>query len=76
MNALLFLNIGTPEILMLLFAFSFPLILTIYCLLDITRSTFQDSANKIIWAVIVLLAPVLGSLAYLIWGRNQKTTAT
>ena len=76
MTALLFLNIGTPEIIILLFAVGLPLILTIYCLLDITRSTFQDSTNKIIWAIIVLLAPFLGSLAYLIWGRQQKTTIT
>ena len=76
MNALLFLNIGTPEVIILLFAFGLPLILTIYCLLDITRSRFQDSTNKIIWAIIVLLAPVLGSLAYLIWGRQQKTTTS
>lgn len=64
---------GIPEILLITFVVGLPLILTIYCLLDITQSTFQDSANKIIWAVIVLLAPVFGSLAYLIWGRQQKT---
>lgn len=72
MNYLLFLNIGGLEIILLLFAVLFPVILIIYCLLDITRSTFQDPTNKIIWAIIVLLAPVIGSLAYLIWGRNQK----
>jgi len=72
MNELLFINLGFPEIIMVLFMVAFPLILIIYCLLDITRSTFQDSAAKIIWAIIVLLAPVIGSLAYLIWGRKQK----
>ena len=73
MAYLLYLNIGTPEIIILLFAVLFPVFLIIYCLLDITRSTFQDSTNKIIWAIIVLLAPVIGSLAYLLWGRKQKT---
>ncbi len=72
MNELLFINLGFPEIILVLFIVVFPLILIIYCLLDITRSTFQDSATKIIWAIIVLLAPVIGSLAYLIWGRKQK----
>ena len=76
MNTLLFLNIGPLEIMLALFAFGLPLILTVYCLLDITRSTFQDSTNKIIWAIIVLLAPVLGALAYIIWGRDQKTTTS
>jgi hypothetical protein len=76
MDSLLFLNMGTTEIVLLLFAVGFPLILTIYCLLDITRSYFHDPTNKIIWAIIVLLAPVIGSLAYLIWGRQQKTTVS
>lgn len=67
---------GIPEILLITFIIGLPLILTIYCLLDITRFTFQDSANKIIWAVIVLLAPVFGSLAYIIWGQQQKTTTS
>ena len=73
MYDLLYLNIGVLEIILLVFAVLFPVVLIVYCLLDITRSTFQDSANKIIWAIIVLLAPVIGSLAYLIWGRKQKT---
>lgn len=72
MNYLLALNIGVLKIILLLFAVLFPIILIVYCLLDITRSTFQDPTNKIIWAIIVLLAPVIGSLAYLIWSRKQK----
>lgn len=69
---LLFINIGVMEMILLCFAILFPLIITIYCLLDITRSNFQDPSNKIIWAIIVLLAPVIGALAYLVWGRKQK----
>jgi hypothetical protein len=76
MISLLYLNIGIGEIMLMGFAILFPIILIVYCLLDITRSTFQDSANKIIWALIVLLAPVIGSLAYLMWGRKQKTIAS
>ena len=72
MNDLLFLSMGVFELILLVFAVLFPLIITIYCLLDITRSNFQDSSNKIIWAIIVLLAPVIGALAYLVWGRKQK----
>ena len=72
MNYLLALHIGVLEMILLIFAVLFPIILIIYCLLDITRSSFQDPSNKIIWAIIVLLAPVIGSLAYLVWGRKQK----
>lgn len=73
MNYLLALPVGVLEMILLLFAVLFPIILIIYCLLDITRSCFQDPSNKIIWAIIVLLAPVIGSLAYLVWGRKQKS---
>ena len=72
MYELLSINLVFPQIIMILFIVAFPLMLILYCLLDITRSTFQDPTNKIIWAVIVLLAPIIGSLAYLIWGRKQK----
>ena len=75
MYELLSINLVFPEIIMILFIVAFPLVLILYCLLDITRSTFQDQTNKIIWAVIVLLAPIIGSLAYLIWGRKQKILA-
>ena len=75
MYKLLFINLGFTETILILFIVAFPLILILYYLLDITRSTFQDPTNKIIWAVIVLLAPIIGSLAYLIWGRKQKTLA-
>ena len=72
MDELLIINLGFPEITMILFIVAFPLMLILYCLLDITRSTFQDPTNKIIWAVIVLLAKIIGLLAYLIRGRKQK----
>ena len=75
MYELLSINLVFPQIIMILFIVAFPLMLILYCLLDITRSTFQDPNNKIIWAVIVLLAPIIGSLAYLIWGRKQKILA-
>ena len=71
MNFLFILKLGWPGI-TLLFSVLLPVILSIYCILDIMRSSFKDSANKIIWAIIVLLAPVIGSMAYLIWGQKQK----
>lgn len=68
MNKLLFLNIGVPELLLVLL---YP-VLVIYCLIDIIRSTFKDPSNKIIWAIVVILMPWLGSLLYLAIGRNGK----
>jgi len=68
MNKLLFLNIGVPEMVLVLL---YP-VLVIYCLIDIIRSTFKDPSNKIIWAIVVILMPCLGSVLYLAIGRNGK----
>jgi hypothetical protein len=71
---MLFINIGTPEIIMIVMAMGFPLILTVFCIIDIMRSNFRDQTNKLLWIIIVLLAPIIGPLLYLVWGRNQKAS--
>jgi hypothetical protein len=70
MNKLLFLNIGVTELVLVLL---YP-VLVIYCLIDIIRSTFKDPSNKIIWAIVVILMPCLGSVLYLAIGRNGKVS--
>lgn len=78
MEKLLYLNIGASEIIMLIILFGVlpSLILTIYCLFDITRSKFKDPTNKLLWTLIVLfLAPIIGSILYLVLGRSQKISA-
>ena len=75
METMLFMNLGTSEMIIVLFALGMPLILTVYCIIDIMRSNFTDQTNKLLWIIIVLLAPIIGSLLYLVWGRNQKASA-
>jgi len=73
MEKLAFVNIGGPEIMIILILFAgLPLLLTIYCLYDITRYTFKDPTNKIIWAIITVFVPIFGSILYLVLGRSQK----
>jgi hypothetical protein len=48
------------------------LILWIWALVDIVRSNFRDSNTKLIWILVVILLPLLGSILYLIIGRNQR----
>ncbi len=72
METMLFMNLGAAEIIILICIVGLPLILTIYCVIDIIRSTFADQTNKLLWIIIVLLAPLIGSLLYLVWGRHQK----
>ncbi len=75
MENLLFLNLGGPEIILLVILFcALPsLILTIFCLFDISRSQFKEPTNKLLWTIIVIFAaPVIGSILYLVLGRSQK----
>ncbi len=48
------------------------IVLWIYCLVDILRSTFKDSTMKLIWILIIIFAPVIGMLIYLIMGKSTK----
>jgi len=40
-------------------------------LIDILKSEFKDSNNKIIWLVLTFLLPVLGPILYFLIGRKQ-----
>lgn len=62
---------GGPEIMVILFV-CFGLILPIMALVDIATSQFKDGVTKLIWIVIVIFAPVIGSAAYFIVSKRQK----
>jgi hypothetical protein len=64
-------GLGAPEIILLMIPLSYFALIA-YCLVDILRSDFKDSTNKLIWVLVVLLAPFLGSILYLAIGRNSK----
>lgn len=44
----------------------------IYVLVDILKSEFTNSVNKIIWLILVLLTGPLGIVLYFFIGRKQK----
>jgi hypothetical protein len=72
MENLLFLNLGGVQIFILSLIGLIPFILIVYCLYDISRSKFKDPLNKLLWTIIVIFVPILGSVFYLILGRSQK----
>lgn len=43
-----------------------------WSLIDILKSDFKESINKLIWLLVVFFLYVLGALLYIIIGRNQK----
>jgi hypothetical protein len=69
MLVLEFLNLGGAEIILLLFVGA-PFLLTIYCVVDLIRTEFKDSSTKLLFLILVLLAPFIGSIVYLFLKRN------
>jgi hypothetical protein len=52
-----------------------PLVLTLYCLIDAIGSRDDEVRNlpKVWWILLVLFFPFVGSLAWLVAGRPQRT---
>lgn len=55
-----------------LFLLSVPIFI-IVALIDILKSEF-DGLNKIVWVLVVIFLPLIGSVLYMGIGRNQKLT--
>ena len=59
--------IGAQELILLAI-----IALPIIALVDIVKSNFKEENNKIMWVLIVLLLPILGTILYFVVGRGQK----
>lgn len=66
---------GNAELLVILFIAGIPFIMMVGALIDILRSKFTDSQNKLVWVVLVIFLPFVGPLLYLLIGRGQKEKA-
>jgi hypothetical protein len=55
---------------MILFIIGFILILPIIAIIDLIRINL-DSSQKLLWIIIILFLPILGSVLYFLMGRNQ-----
>lgn len=67
------LGLGIPEILSLLpiiCVLSFPL----WTLVDVLKGEFSGN-NQIIWVLVIIFLPFLGSIIYVARGRGQKVLA-
>ncbi|MEC3880829.1 PLDc N-terminal domain-containing protein [Parapedobacter sp. 10938] len=45
-------------------------ILYIYCLIHCIRNNRLQGNSKLLWLIIILIAPFIGSLIYLVVGRK------
>lgn len=57
---------------MLLAFYVIPFLIVVAALVDVIRNEFEPSHNKLIWVIVIILLPVLGSVLYFFVGRNQK----
>lgn len=70
MDILFIGNLGSAEISLLLFVFVIPLVLWIIAIVDLVKRQFKDQTTKIIWALVIIFVPFLGSILYLLIGRK------
>ena len=48
-------------------------VLFIWALINVIGTPMANSTNKLIWVLVILFLPLLGSLLWLLWGKNQET---
>jgi len=65
-------GLGGLEILIILMFPLFTLILWVWALVDLLRSSFADQTNKLIWTLVIIFLPLLGALLYFWIGQEQK----
>lgn len=63
---------GGAELLVLVLVFIAPAILVLWALIDVIKSDFKDSTNKIIWLLLIIFLPLLGAILYFVIGRSQR----
>ncbi|GAB3895165.1 hypothetical protein GCM10028803_11290 [Larkinella knui] len=62
---------GTEFVFLLLFLL-IPVLIPVIALIDILRSEFRQSTDKLIWVIVVLCLNIVGVLLYAMIGRNQR----
>lgn len=72
---LLFLNLGTQEMILLM-PMLFTAVLYVYCLVHCIRNPRLSGNTKLLWLIVILVAPFIGSLLYLVWGKRGKEQAS
>lgn len=76
MNSILLFGMpGGMEWIIILAGLFFVCIIPLVALIDIIRNDFRGSNDKMMWVIIVLFIPFLGSLLYFLIGRNQRVVS-
>ncbi len=72
-----FLNLGSGAVtIIVLILILLPTIFIIYCIVDILRSNFKTSIHKIAFLALVIFAPFIGSVIYIVIRNEYKLPKT
>lgn len=63
---------GGPELMFIFLIVGLPALIVVGALIDILRSEFNPSQNKLIWVLVAILMPVIGAILYFAIGRSQR----
>ena len=69
-------SLGVIEIIIILLFTVLPLVLLIWALVDIIRSDFKDGTTKLVWIIVVIFVPLVGSILYLVLRKGQKVDSS
>ena len=67
-----FIGLGAAELALIFLFLGVLLILPIIALVDVIRSEFRGSNDKLIWVVVILFLNFIGAILYYFIGRSQR----
>ena len=50
-------------------------VIWVLAIVEIVKSEFQDKNERLIWLLLVILLPFIGTILYLMIGRKQRLAA-
>ena len=66
-------GLSIPFIALIALALLLPILPNLWAIWHIFHCDFPTAAEKMGWLFVAMFLPVLGGLAYLIWGRRKGT---
>lgn len=75
-HVLLYLSgFGASEIIVMFMFVALPAVLWLWAIIDLVKRNFADNATKVIWALVIIFIPFVGSILYLVVGRSKPVNS-
>lgn len=71
---LLNMELLPPNLSILFWSFAVMMILALplIALINLLKSKFKDNSIKLVWLLVIIFIPIIGSILYLIIGKRQR----